>query len=471
MPDVLAKALKAPQITFNLHHMQGRAITSQAKEILYGGAAGGGKSHLMRVAAILWALQVPGLQIYLFRRTTADLYKNHFTGPTSFYALTKELRDAGLCRIVKTEIRFWQGSRIYLQHCQHEKDVQDFKGYEFHVLMIDEMTTFTETMLRYLQSRMRIPEALHIPDHLKGQFPRLLGSTNPGGVGHHYVKSQYVDNGPFNIVQAPKEDGGRTRVYIPARLADNPSLNAEEYEAALYGLGDPVLVRAMLDGDWDVVAGSMFGDAWRYHDHTCTPFAIPVDWPMWRGGDDGYAAPSAILWFAEDPDTGTVYVIDEFYKKRMLPEPLAAAILRRDESIVRSHDDGREENNRVKLSGIYDSAAFADTGQQNQIPRGQVMNKLGTRWKPCEKWQGSRVAGVQHIHRVMAPNPKTGKPKLRIFRTCTDLIRIVPTIMRAKKDPEDINRDDPDNHLIDALRYGLQWKTGSGFRLQNVSGL
>ncbi len=474
--------VEAPKLEFHLHHRQGQAITSPAQEILYGGAAGGGKSHLMRVAAILWAMQIPGLQIYLFRRTTADLYKNHFTGPTSFYALTKPLRDVGLCRIVKSEIRFWQGSRVYLQHCQYEKDVEDFRGYEFHVLMIDEMTTFTERMLRFLQSRMRIPKALAIPPELQGQFPRLLGSTNPGGVGHHYVKSQYVDNGPFNIVRADKENGGRTRVFIPARVSDNPSLDRAEYEATLHGLGDHLLVRAMLDGDWAVVVGSMFGDAWRHHLHTVPPFSIPVEWPLWRGGDDGFAAPAAILWLTEDPDTKTVYVIDTFYKSGMLPDPLADVVLRHDTDITLCYDNGDEEKNARPLSGIYDSAAFADTGQQRpnaranpgppqkQISRGAAMNVRGCRWRPCEKFPGSRVSGIKHIHQLMGTNPKTGKPFLRIFTTCLDLVRVMPTIQRCKKEPEDIDRDDPDDHLIDALRYSLQYRVGSGFRRMHLAG-
>ena len=70
-----------------LHHKQGIALKSAATEILYGGGAGGGKSHLMRVLAIMFCYSVPGIQVYLFRRNYADLYKNHMEGAGSFTEL------------------------------------------------------------------------------------------------------------------------------------------------------------------------------------------------------------------------------------------------------------------------------------------------------------------------------------------------------------------------------------------------
>lgn len=456
-----------PVLNFKLHHKQGVALNAIAQEVVYGGAAGGGKSHLMRVAFILWAMQIPGLQLYLFRRTVNDLYKNHMTGPTSFYQLLYPLRAAGLCRIVKNEIRFWNESRIWLQHCQHEKDVENYKGYEFHVLGLDEMTTFTEKQIRFLQSRMRIPAALQIPDHLKGLFPRMLAGTNPGGVGHHYVKEQYVDNGAFNVVRANKENGGRLRVFIPAKVSDNPSLPREEYEATLHGLGDAILVRAMLDGDWSAVSGAMFGDAWRAPRHIIPAFCIPAGWPLWRSMDDGYSAPASIHWWTEDPDIKTLYVIGEIYRAGLLPEDVAERCITKDLTIPTLEYDGSFGENEEILSGLIDPAAFTDNGNSNgkqkTIARGNVMNQLGCRWKPAAKGPGSRVQRAQHLHRLLKANPRDprGMPGIRFFPECVNAIKQIPTLPRSANNPEDVDTNVED-HAYDSICYGVQWKQPNG---------
>lgn len=90
------------------------AFASDATEELYGGAAGGGKSHLMRVAAITWCSEIPGLQVYLFRRISDDLVKNHMEGPQGFRAMLAGWVACGFATIVEDQIRFWNGSRIYL---------------------------------------------------------------------------------------------------------------------------------------------------------------------------------------------------------------------------------------------------------------------------------------------------------------------------------------------------------------------
>src|SRR5438105_15487470 len=99
------------EVRFPLAAKQQAALYTPATEVLYGGAAGGGKSHLMRVAAIAWAEAVPGLQVYLFRRRLPDLVKNHLEGPQGFRALLAPMTEVGAVTIVEGEIRFAQGAR------------------------------------------------------------------------------------------------------------------------------------------------------------------------------------------------------------------------------------------------------------------------------------------------------------------------------------------------------------------------
>lgn len=193
-------------LDFSLHPQQALLLNSKATETLFGGSAGGGKSHAARVLAILWAIEIAGIQIFLFRRLYADLQLNHMQGPTSFPAMLHTLCNtrhanspliAGkLCDIVDGEIRFWNGSKIHLCHLQHQKDLLKYYGPEFHVLFLEEATQFTEYMVRFLRSRMRIPKSLKIPDkYLKPReewrsedpeyyFPRAVYTSNPGGIGH-----------------------------------------------------------------------------------------------------------------------------------------------------------------------------------------------------------------------------------------------------------------------------------------------
>ena len=213
-------------LNLNLHPKQGEAFNTEATEVLYGGAAGGGKSHLMRVAAIYWCAAIPGLQVYLFRRIRDDLVKNHMEGPKGFRALLADWVLAGFVAIVEDEIRFWNGAKIYLCHCKDAKDVYKYQGAEIHVLLIDELTHFTEPMYRFLRSRTRMV-GVTPPAALKGRFPRILCGANPGNIGHLWVKSSFVDGvRPLEIRRMPDEEGGTLRQYIPARLDDNPSMQS-----------------------------------------------------------------------------------------------------------------------------------------------------------------------------------------------------------------------------------------------------
>ena len=482
-----------PTLNLSLHYRQGLAYLTPAQEVLFGGAAGGGKSHLMRVAAILWCLAIPGLQIYLFRRTVKDLEKNHFKGPTSFPALLYALVQSRYCRIVKNEVRFANGSCVFLNHCEHEADADNYRGYEFHVLLIDELTHFTERQYRMLQSRLRMTDefkAANVPDNLRGQFPRILCSSNPGGVGHHFVKRHWIEHGPMVIHRtAPEDNEGnpviesiagmpllvRPRQFIPSSLMDNPSLDPQEYAAGLASMGDPLLIRAMLDGDWSIVAGAMFGDVWRAHRHICPRFDIPADWPIWRGADDGFGNPHCTLWGTRDPETGTIFIIDEVYGAKLLPDNVIARVKAEDLGIVRADGNGNPYPNGRLLSGILDSAAWADTGvakretPTEKISRADQFNAGGLRFTRCKKWTGCASAGWKNIHRLLAPNPRCpdGMPGLRVFPKCANLIRTLPAVMRDLKDPEEI-AENQDDHAPDALRYLLQWTDG-GFSLVRMA--
>ena len=143
---------------FHLHPKQSFAFNSKATEILYGGAAGGGKSHLMRVKAIALCTAIPNLQVYLFRRTSVDLVLNHMASANGFPAMLADWLASGWVKYNGSERKFyfWNGSTIHLCHCEHEKNRFNYQGAEIHVLLIDELTHFTEVIYRFLRGRTRL---------------------------------------------------------------------------------------------------------------------------------------------------------------------------------------------------------------------------------------------------------------------------------------------------------------------------
>lgn len=452
----------------SLHPQQTEAFLSTATEILYGGAAGGGKSHLMRVAAISWCTDIPGLQVYIFRRLSDDLAKNHMEGPTGFPALLAEWIDAGYVKTndSKNFIEFWNGAKIHLCHCQYEKNMTKYQGAEIHVLMMDELTHFTDKIYRYLRGRCRLG-GLKLPKKYAGLFPRIIAGSNPGGVGHNWVKATFIDPAaPMQIVQQEKSEGGMRRQYIPAKLSDNPTLleNDPDYADRLEGLGNAALVKAMRDGDWNIVAGGMFDDVWEEARHVLVPFAIPKSWRIDRAFDWGSSKPFSVGWWAESDGTeaimadgskrtfprGTLFRIAEWYGWNGRPnEGLKMSDAGIADGIVK-HQVDLSIADRVK-AGPADSSIFDETNGDSPA---KIQERHKVRWEKADKSPGSRKRGWQLMRgRLMASKaPRMEEPGLFVFNTCRQFIRTFPVLPRSDRDPDDIDTDAED-HVADESRY------------------
>ena len=273
---------------------------------------------------IFFCYAIPGLNFYLFRRQSNELVKNHLMGPTGFPAMLAEWSRGGFVRIVKNEIRFANGpdpkvpfdggSRIFLCHCQHEKDVFNWLGPEMHGLCIEQAEQFTPFMIKMLRGRNRIPEALNIPEEYKKLFPRVLYTFNPGGVGHAYFKQFFVKalkrgpDGVSEIVEQPDSEGGKKRQFIQAKLEDNPSISPEEYRKTLRGL-PPRMAKALEEGDFDQVVGAFFPEIDRDR-HLIKAFPIPAYWTRIMGMDWGACGegdPFYICWYAVSDGSIPIY--------------------------------------------------------------------------------------------------------------------------------------------------------------------
>lgn len=472
---LVVQELQRRQTPSDLHPKQRVAFESEATELLYGGAAGGGKSHLFRRAAIAWCERIAGLQVYIFRRTFPDLFKNHMEGPGSFPVLLAAALQAGRARIdwSKNQIRLFHPGKpdsvIHLCHCQHEKDVYNYQGAEIHVLIIDELTHWTRKMYTFLRSRVRIG-GLKVPAWLRGVFPRILNGANPGGIGHNWVKADFIDlSPPMAIARMADEQGGMLRQFIPAKLSDNPTMEQNDplYRARLRGIHDPALAEAMEEGNWDIVSGGMFDDVWKRPVHAVEPFFIPPTWRIDRAFDWGSSKPFSVGWWAESdgsPATladgtlrhfprGTLVRVAEWYgcKPGQPNEGLKMLAVDIAKGIVARELLWREQLKWRVEPGPADSSIY-DVENGNCIA--DDMKLAGVTWTKANKGPGSRKNGWERLRMFLKQGRDHGRelPGLYVFTTCVQFIRTVPVLPRDERLYDDVDTNAED-HVGDETRY------------------
>lgn len=454
-----------------LHPKQFRCLTSTATEILYGGAAGAGKSHLMRTAAIALAHSVQGIQVYLFRRLSDDLAKNHVDGPTGFMAMLAEWIETGLVKYNSQKNQFkWvkTGSIIHLCHCQHEKDMYKYQGAEIHCLLIDELTHFPESVYRFLRNRVRLG-ALNVPQQWKERLPLIVNGSNPGNIGHQWVKRTFINYAPpLEIVRTSREEGGMLRQYIPARLEDNPTLleNDPHYEDRLSGLGSPHLVRAMRDGDWDIVAGAAFETLSR-DVHAVRPFPIPHWWTKFTCLDWGTAKPYAVGWYAvADEDLllkardhwpekliakGSIIKYKELYGWNGEPDQGC----RHESWQVADRIHAMETEEDEITYRIADSAMWAEhdgpSAAENMMKR---FAEIGAQSPTMEKSRKDRAANYLEM-RTRLSFSDGERQGFYIFDTCQHFWRTVPDLQLDVRNPEKGWDSTQEDHIADETGYAL----------------
>ncbi len=440
--EIIFKPNPGPQSLF---------LQASEEEVLYGGAAGGGKSYAM-LADPMRYFNNPNFVGLLLRRTNDELRELKWESmklyPKAFPGARWKEKDSMWV--------FPSGAKFWMTYLERDDDVQRYVGQAFTWIGMDELTQYaTPFAWQFLKSRLRSTD----PELQKNLCMRA--TTNPGGPGHQWVKKMFIDpEVPGKAFWAKDEDGeilrypenhqnpdlrGKPlfkRKFIPAKLQDNPYLyNDGSYERSLLGLPEDQR-RKLLEGDWSVMEGAAFGE-FNPKLHVCAPFDIPTEWRRFRSADYGYTSFSAVLWFAIDPSDNTLYVYRELYKTRLTGRDLAEKVLT------------LEAGEKISY-GILDSSVWHQRGHTGPTVAEEMIS-YGCRWRQSDRGQGSRSAGKNRLHELLKlrDTEKGPKPSIVIFDTCRQLIADIPSLPMDPDQNDDIDDRTKNDHTYDALRYGI----------------
>ena len=405
------------RIDWKISPKQQKFLSADADEVLFGGAAGGGKSYGQVIDAFIYAMKHPGSKQIIFRRTFPELDKSIIRTVLALYP-----RSLFKYNSTNHTGKFENGSILDFGYCDSANDVFKYQSAEFDVIRFDELTHFPEEIYTYLISRLRGAN----------DFPKSVkSSTNPGGIGHTWVKERFIDMGAPDEVH--RFDTG-TRIFIPSKVQDNCFLMAKDkdYIKRLENL-DEKNKKALLYGDWDIFDGLYF-EEFKRDIHVCKPFEIPSDWRRYRAIDYGLDC-FACLWIAVN-SLGECYVYREFAKPDMVISDAAS----------RANELSKGE--QIKIT--YSPPDLWSRSQESGKSRVDLFRSGGL---TLHKSDNNRVSGWMCIKEMLKPNAN-GDVKLHIFSTCTELIKCITSIQIDDKNPNDCATE-PHNitHLPDALRY------------------
>ena len=408
---IVFKANEGPQPEF---------LAAGELDVLYGGAAGGGKSYAMLVDPLRYCHK-PVHRALILRRSMPELRelidKSRELYPKAFPG----------CKFREVE-KLWNfpsGAKIEFGFLERDADVYRYQGQAYSWIGFDEITHLpTEFGWNYLASRLRTTDPEIVP--------YLRCTANPGGVGAHWVKKRYVD--PYEPNKAFEGSDGLTRKFIPARLDDNPYLAEDgRYEQMLKAL-PAVQRKQLLEGNWDITEGAAFAE-FDPDVHVIPPFQIPIGWERVKGIDYGYASESACVWAAIDPSDRTLIIYRELYQKNLTGVDLAQLITQ------------MEIEDPFSVGGVLDTAAWNRTGTTGPTV-GETLVRAGHKLRRADK---NRIQGKIQIHEYLKVQ-QSGRPRIQLFNTCPNLIRELQSIPLDRSNPEDVDTHAQD-HAYDALRY------------------
>ncbi len=451
-----------------LTEKQSLVFTTTAKSVMYGGSLGSGKTFLNKILSISACMAVPKLQVLILRQSYPQLKANYMIGEGSFPDLLKDFVASGICtiRYSTMDIIFNNGAQISMRYLDSDASLNNIQGAEYQIIVADEGSQLQPSHLAYSKTRLRM-STLKIEDEFwRQKLPMWLVSTNPGNVGHEYLKRMFIDPAPPGT-EFIDEYGIKT-IFIPAFITDNPYLNAEEYTRQIKSTGDETLIKQLLEGSWDSLEGAFFKHSFRRDKNVIPYFAPPKSWKLRRGMDHGYSSPFCVLWMAEVcgenevilPNGKELYLpngsyvfFDEWYGSgdskdrnigcRYSATEIGVGIKKREEEMML--------RDRIK-PGPADNSIWAHLSENCVADE---MRRVGVTFTRSDKSPHSRSRGWAYMADMMKNahvEGKIEKPCLLIMENCVNLVADITSLPVSKKNQDDVDTTAPD-HAADAARY------------------
>lgn len=396
-------------------------------------------------------------------------------GKNSFPDLLSPWEKDKLVVINKTEINFWNGSKISLEHCGNDKVMQKHQGVPKHARCFSEATQIGANRMRWLRAWMTLTEDMKdkMPEYLRDIypaltdaqlrefFPKIIYTSNPIGPSAGYFRRYFVKARPkFEIGRAPDDDGGFLRQYIPAKVEDNPSEDKEATRRRVRGLGDEATADALLNEDWDAPVGDFFRD---YDDvkHTIPDFIPPKHWFKFRTFDWGSSDPFCVQWWAVSD--GNPF-LDASGKERWVPRGSLCLYREWYGCQPSDHSKGLGLGNPDIASGILertleptsgltvcDGLPFQERGTRRNGKAWTMADEFMELHVPLTRGSLARVYGCSQLRKRL--RGKDGWPLIYFAQSCQHTREYVPAVQQDPGNREAYVEDGEATHAADCTRY------------------
>jgi hypothetical protein len=470
----MSKKLKIPVNSQIIRPQAGGQLSYFKKfkvdEVLFGGAAGPGKSWSLIIDALglqykntkvgKTAVEISDYRAVIFRRKTTQLAqlikearRYYLVSPFNAEYVAKRTGAPGASFI------FPSGATIYFAHLENTDDVENHQGQEYGFVGFDELSQFTLYQYTYLLTRLRTT----IPHF----HTRMRATTNPTGAGLIWVKKRFInynstklepskvyyfkhdfendmDENPAGIMTEKGDPEAKSRCFVPGTLYENKILmnNDPNYELNIKAMGKR-MTAALLLGDWDAFAGSFFDEYNK--DKLIDPFKIDSQWELFAGLDPGYSSATGFILMARD-FVGDVYCLFSYKVSKRSPDQHAKDI--------RERIKGFPYTDRFPEYCATDPSGWAKRDRNALISNELTFVRFFETILPeiyFKRGINDRVSGWWSIKQLMGAN------KFFIFKGFNDSLTDELLAAEAdEKNPEDIDKETSSTfHLLDTLRYGI----------------